>query len=83
MSSPLDFEEAREYMAWEPVFKGMNAYLRMMRKVKQLERERVYAQWKRHWRTRLATRLRGWASMLDPPEPSLEHKKPKRYTLKS
>lgn len=71
MSMPLDFEEAKEHMAWEPVFRGMRIYIRAMREAKHQEQIRTHARWERHWRTRLAKRLRAWASRLDLPEPPL------------
>jgi hypothetical protein len=72
MSIPLDFEEAREHMAWEPVFRGMRVCMRAMREAERQERERIHVRWQRHWRTRLAVRLRAYASRLDLPEPSLD-----------
>lgn len=72
MSMPLDFEEAKEHMAWEPIFRGMRVYMRAMKAAERQVQVLAHAKWQHHWRTRLAKRIRIWASRLDLSEPPLD-----------
>ena len=69
MSTPLDFEEAREAIAWEPVFRGMGLYIQVIKERERRERRLARLKWDRHWRMRLARRLRHWAIKIELPAP--------------
>lgn len=68
---PLDFEDAREQMAWKPI---ENAFIVMTRDHKRQERIKIIREhraWEKHWRTRLYIFLMRLAVKVHIDEPAI------------